>query len=119
MVAAITACENGATVELYEAHDRLGGRARSLDGAWRANWGPHALYCDGPLWAWLAERDLIPPVTRPALTGLRFRCDGEALRSASPAATRPSRRRATASCRRRSACGEVSRSTTVSVASRR
>ena len=81
MVAAITASENGAAVELYEAHDRLGGRAHTLGGEWRANWGPRALYCDGPLWNWLAERDLIPPVARPALTGLRFRFDGDALRT--------------------------------------
>jgi hypothetical protein len=84
MVAAITAGENDATVELYEAHDRLGGRARSLPGDWSANWGPHALYCDGPLWEWLAERDLIPRVTRPAVTGLRLRCDGEARRTPPP-----------------------------------
>lgn len=81
MIAAITASEHGAGVDLHEAHDRLGGRAHTLGGQWRANWGPHALYCDGPLWAWLAERDLIPPVARPALTGMRFRCDGEAMRT--------------------------------------
>ena len=73
MIAAITASENGATVELYEAHEELGGRARSLPGPWVANWGPHALYNDGPLWAWLAERDLLPPVVGPSVHGLFFR----------------------------------------------
>jgi len=81
MVAAITAAEEGATVELYEAHDQLGGRARSLAGEWRANWGPHALYNDGPMWAWLADRQLIPPVKRAALTGLRFRHNAEGRRT--------------------------------------
>ena len=76
MIAAITACETGATVELYEAHDDLGGRARSLPGPWVANWGPHALYNDGPLWAWLAERDLLPPVVGPSVKGLGFRYRG-------------------------------------------
>jgi putative NAD(P)-binding protein len=81
MVAANTAVEHGAAVDLYEAHERLGGRARTLAGDWRANWGPHALYCDGPLWAWLVERDLMPRVARPGPTGLRFRCDGESMRT--------------------------------------
>jgi phytoene dehydrogenase-like protein len=80
MVTAISATERGATVDLFEAHHRLGGRARSAQGEWGANWGPHALYRDGPLWDWLAARDLIPPVARPAVTGLRFRCDGDVRR---------------------------------------
>jgi phytoene dehydrogenase-like protein len=84
MVAAITASENGATVELYEAHDQLGGRARSLSGPWAANWGPHALYNDGPLWAWLAERDLLPPVVGTSVKGLCFRYKG-AVRRTPPA----------------------------------
>jgi NAD(P)-binding Rossmann-like domain len=84
MVAAITASENGATVELHEAHDQLGGRARSLSGPWGANWGPHALYNDGPLWAWLAERDLVPPVVGTSAQGLCFRYKG-ALRRTPPA----------------------------------
>ena len=75
MIAAITASENGATVEVYEAHEELGGRARSLPGPWVANWGPHALYNDGPLWAWLAERDLLPPVVGPSVRGLYLRYD--------------------------------------------
>jgi len=81
MVAAITAAEADATVEVCEAHEQLGGRARSLAGDWAANWGPHALYNDGPLWAWLGERHLIPAVRRPAMGGLRFRCDGAARRT--------------------------------------
>jgi len=44
MVAAIECAEQGADVRLYEARDSLGGRARSTDGPFRANFGPHALY---------------------------------------------------------------------------
>jgi phytoene dehydrogenase-like protein len=81
MVAAITAAEDGAAVDLFEARDQLGGRARTLSGDWAANWGPHALYDDGLLWAWLAERRLLPPAKRAALIGLRFRRDGEGRRT--------------------------------------
>ncbi len=28
---------------------------------YKANLGPHVLYKDGPLWAWLRERKLLPP----------------------------------------------------------
>ena len=56
--AAVAAGERGWSVHLLEAHDRLGGRARTSRGPYRANWGPHVLYSDGPLWAWLDERDL-------------------------------------------------------------
>jgi phytoene dehydrogenase-like protein len=80
MIAAITAAEHGAGVELHEAHEQLGGRARSTPGPFVANWGPHALYADGPLWAWLAERDLLPARHRAAMTGLRFRHRGETRR---------------------------------------
>jgi phytoene dehydrogenase-like protein len=85
LVAAVTAAEQGADVELHEARRHLGGRARSTDGPFVANWGPHALYRDGSLWAWLAERDLVPPHARPPATGFRFRHRG-ALRRTPPAA---------------------------------
>jgi phytoene dehydrogenase-like protein len=76
LTAAITCAERGASVRLFEAHDRLGGRARSTDGPYKANLGPHAIYKDGVLWNWLGERDLLPPMARPLLTGVRFHYDG-------------------------------------------
>jgi phytoene dehydrogenase-like protein len=77
--AAIACAEGGAKVRLLEAHETLGGRARSNDGPFKANLGPHALYQDGPLWQWLAERKLLPAHVAPALrgaSGARFRWDG-------------------------------------------
>jgi phytoene dehydrogenase-like protein len=50
MVAAITAAEQGAKVHLDEAHQTLGGRARSTSPPFVANDDPHALYDNGPLW---------------------------------------------------------------------
>lgn len=80
LVAAITAAEEGATVSLLEARPSLGGRARTNEGRWAANWGPHALYADGPLWAWLAGRRLLPPCARPHPAGFRLRIDGRGRR---------------------------------------
>ena len=51
----------------------LGGRARSMDGPYKANLGPHALLSSSPFWGWLGERDLLPPYARPPLSGVRFR----------------------------------------------
>jgi phytoene dehydrogenase-like protein len=76
LTAAIACAEGGADVCLFEAHDALGGRARSMDGPYKANLGPHALYSDGPMWQWLAERDLLPEHVHPPLGGARFRHDG-------------------------------------------
>ena len=84
LAAAITAAEAGASVTLHEAHRTLGGRWRSTPvrkkarastagnpgarpGArpsqdapvYRAHEGPHVIYRDGPIWAWLKERDLL------------------------------------------------------------
>jgi len=67
LVAAIAAREVGLEVVVYEAKGQLGGRARSTPEPRVANWGPHALYADGSLWAWLCERDLLPPVAKPPL----------------------------------------------------
>ncbi|MCP3015794.1 FAD-dependent oxidoreductase [Nocardiopsis dassonvillei] len=61
LTAAIASAERGANVTLLEAHRTLGGRARSTEPPYTANEGPHVLYGDGPLFAWLAERDLLPP----------------------------------------------------------
>jgi hypothetical protein len=77
LTAAITGAEGGADVRLLEAHDELGGRARSTAGPYRANLGPHALLCNSPFWAWLGERRLLPPHTRPRLSGIRYRWHDE------------------------------------------
>ena len=74
--AAITCAEAGAPTRLFEARAELGGRGRSTTGEYIANLGPHALYSDGVLWAWLGARDLTPPVARPVLGRLRFHRDG-------------------------------------------
>ncbi|MER7700762.1 MULTISPECIES: NAD(P)-binding protein [unclassified Streptomyces] len=74
LTAAITAAESGARVTLHEGHRTLGGRARTADGPYRANEGPHALYRRGPHWAWLARRGLLGRVVSvPPLEGRRFR----------------------------------------------
>lgn len=80
MTAAIACAEGGAPVRLLEAHETLGGRARSSDGPYKANLGPHVIYKDGPLWEWLVERDLLPPYAGPPLAGIRFRWQGKARR---------------------------------------
>jgi phytoene dehydrogenase-like protein len=76
LTAAITAAEGGAEVQLAEAHSELGGRARSTDGPYKANLGPHAIYAGGVLWEWLTQRGLMPPLARPPLTGVRFHYEG-------------------------------------------
>ncbi|MPY95550.1 MAG: FAD-dependent oxidoreductase, partial [Acidimicrobiia bacterium] len=65
LVAAIEGAERGWRVTVQEARSTLGGRAATLDGPYRANRGPHALYTDGPLWSWLDQRGLTPPVVAP------------------------------------------------------
>jgi phytoene dehydrogenase-like protein len=81
LVASIAAAEGGASVTLHEAHRVLGGRARSTTGEFIANHGPHAIYTDGPFWAWLKERRLTPKVARPRVAGLRFRVGGRSRRT--------------------------------------
>ena len=76
LAAAITCAEGGSDVKLFEAHQELGGRARSTDGPYKANLGPHAIYTGGTLWDWLTQRNLMPPIARPPLTGVRFRYSG-------------------------------------------
>jgi hypothetical protein len=83
LVAAISCAEGGARVRLLEAHRLLGGRARTTEGPFRANLGPHALYDDGPLWTWLVERGLAGDEPRSPMRGLRFRRGGE-LKSTPP-----------------------------------
>jgi phytoene dehydrogenase-like protein len=81
LTAAITCAEGGASVSLLEAHATLGGRARSSDGPYKANFGPHALYKDGPFWRWMAERKLLPRYAGLPLAGVRFRWQGEVRRT--------------------------------------
>lgn len=88
MVAAIACAEEGASVRLVEAHERLGGRARSTDGPYKANLGPHAVYT-GPFWSWMSERQLLPAHVSPRLTGARLRIGG-ALRRTFPLGSLPS-----------------------------
>lgn len=76
LTASITCAEAGASVRLVEAHQQLGGRARSTEGPYKANLGPHAIYPSGALLEWLTSRGLMPPLARPLLTGVRFRYEG-------------------------------------------
>lgn len=80
MTAAIASAEGGCPVRLLEAHDSLGGRARSSEGPYKANLGPHVIYKDGGFWNWLADRDLLPPYAGPPLSGIRFRWQGSVRR---------------------------------------
>lgn len=74
LTAAITAAEAGAKVTVYEAHHTLGGRARTADGPYRTNEGPHAFYAGGPHWTWLGQRGLLGPLaTLPPLEAARLR----------------------------------------------
>jgi phytoene dehydrogenase-like protein len=81
LTAAITCAEGGARVSLLEAHATLGGRARSGEGPYKANFGPHALYKDGPLWRWLTERELLPRYAGLPLASVKFRWQGEIRRT--------------------------------------
>ncbi|MET9384607.1 FAD-dependent oxidoreductase [Streptomyces sp. NPDC002928] len=74
LTAAITAAEAGLEVTVHEAHHSLGGRARTAEGPYRTNEGPHALYSGGPHWTWLKQRDLIGPLAPlPPLEAARLR----------------------------------------------
>jgi phytoene dehydrogenase-like protein len=81
LTAAISCAEAGHEVRLLEAHEQLGGRARSTDGPYKANLGPHVLYKDGPFWSWLREREILPAYAGPPLAGIRFRYEGEVRRT--------------------------------------
>lgn len=85
LVAAISCAESGRQVRVYEAHGSLGGRARATASPFVANFGPHALYKGRSNWQWLRERDLLPPMLKPSLRGLRYRYRGK-LRRTAPAA---------------------------------
>jgi len=89
LTAAIACAEGGSKVRLLEAHESLGGRARSTGGRYKANLGPHVIYKDGDFWEWLADRDLLPAYASPPLSGIRFRWQGSA-RRVPPLSTVPS-----------------------------
>ncbi|MFE5241080.1 MULTISPECIES: NAD(P)-binding protein [unclassified Streptomyces] len=73
LTAAITAAESHVPVTLHEAHRTLGGRARTSDGPYLTNEGPHALYRRGPHWTWLSKRGLLGPLASvPPLEAARF-----------------------------------------------
>ena len=77
LVAAISCAEEGANVSLIEAHESIGGRARSTEGPYKANLGPHAIYKDdSSLWGWMSERHLLPAHVGPRLSGVRLRWQG-------------------------------------------
>lgn len=79
LTAAITAAESGARVNLYESHHTLGGRARTAEGPYLTNDGPHVLYNGGPHWAWLKRRGLLGQIASVApleAARFRFRWDG-------------------------------------------
>lgn len=89
LITAIAAREEGMAVTLHEAHDRLGGRGWTTAGERKANWGPHVLYSDGPLWRWLDQRGLArPAATFPKTGKLTVREDGRARRMPSMRVTR-------------------------------
>jgi hypothetical protein len=88
LIAAIVCAEDGAKVNLIEAHEELGGRARSSDGPYKANLGPHAMYHDGPFWKWMSECGLLPAHVSPRLTGVRLRVQG-AIRRTPPLGALP------------------------------
>lgn len=80
LTAAIECAEGGAAVTLYEAHEELGGRARSSAAPYKSNFGPHVLYKDGPLWTWMKERGILPEIAGLPLAGIRFRWEGSVRR---------------------------------------
>lgn len=81
LVAAISCAERGAHVRLFEAQSALGGRARSTDGPYVANRGPHAAYLNLPMWQWLEAERLLPPVTWSPTADIRFLAGGELRRT--------------------------------------
>lgn len=91
LVAAITAAERGAAVTLHEARSVLGGRWRTTAPPYVAHDGPHVIYSDGPIWAWLKQRRLLGStrsVPISALAHFHFRTGGQLKRMPPPALVR-------------------------------
>ena len=90
LTAAIACAEHGRAVTLYEAHQALGGEARSTAGPYVVNEGPHAMY-DGVPFRWLLERGLARPFTGVGwreLLGIRVRHHGRIRATLPPAMLR-------------------------------
>jgi phytoene dehydrogenase-like protein len=79
LIAATECAEAGAPVRLLEARSSLGGRAATTPPPFLANLGPHAFYL-GPLWSWLAERDLHRPYRIPRSPAIKLRWQGDVTR---------------------------------------
>lgn len=91
LVSAVTCAQGGADVQLFEAHQQLGGRARTTDGPYRANDGPHVLYADGPWFAWLRQQRVLDGVRGVPVAGLaafHFRYRGRLRRTPPPGLVR-------------------------------
>jgi hypothetical protein len=54
---------------------------RSSDGPYKANLGPHVLYKDGPLWGWMADRNLLPAYAGLPIAPVKFRWEGKIRRT--------------------------------------
>jgi phytoene dehydrogenase-like protein len=78
LTAAIEAAERGCRVTVAEANSQPGGRARTLAAPFRANAGGHAIYADGPWWAWLDSRGLTPPIVKAPRYASLVRAGGRA-----------------------------------------
>lgn len=81
LTAAISCAEAGREVRLLEAHEQLGGRARTMDGPYKVNLGPHVLYKDGDFWKWLSDRKILPAYAGLAMAPVRFRYEGKSRRT--------------------------------------
>ncbi|WP_055600949.1 NAD(P)-binding protein [Streptomyces aureus] len=86
LTAAVTAAEAGFKVTVHEAHRTPGGRARTAEGPYLTNEGPHAIYAGGPHWTWLKQRGLLGALAPlPVSEALRLRFHrGGALRRTPP-----------------------------------
>ncbi len=71
LVAAVTAAEHGAKVQLFEAHRELGGRWRIADPPFSFHEGPHVIYADGPVYPWLRQRGLLGRTRSVPFAGIR------------------------------------------------
>jgi len=71
LVAAISVAEQGGSAVLYEASPKLGGRARTEDGPYRPNLGPHALY-HGAFSDWLMAEGLCPEIEPPRKSAFKL-----------------------------------------------
>lgn len=71
LVAEIQITSQGGSAVLHEASSKLGGRARTEDGAYRPSLGPHALY-HGAFSDWMMERGICPEITPPKKSAFKI-----------------------------------------------